>query len=91
MLPLSKPACNSSSHKKRDKTQLKWTSDAKAAFQEFKDALVNATLLAHPRQSAPIILSTDASNTTIGAALHQVHKGQLEPLAFFSRKWAKLP
>ena len=72
--------------KKRDKTPLKWTTVAETAFNEFKEALADAATLAHPRESSPIVLSTDASNTAIGAALHQIHGNQLEPLAFFSRK-----
>lgn len=43
-------------------------------------------MLAHPDPSAPLVLLTDASNTCVGAALHQRTNGQLQPLAFFSKK-----
>ena len=43
-------------------------------------------ILTHPDDSLPLVLSTDASNTAIGAALHQVQGDQLQPLGFFSRK-----
>ncbi len=51
-----------------------------------KEALANCAILAHPRVGAEIVLCTDASDTAVGAALHQLQAGQIEPLAFFSRK-----
>ncbi|GFU48263.1 transposon Tf2-11 polyprotein [Trichonephila clavipes] len=51
-----------------------------------KQALADAALLAHPSPSAPLALHVDASDYTIGGALHQVVDSELQPLAFFSRK-----
>ena len=56
------------------------------AFQDTKEALAKATLLAHPCQNAPISLTTDASDLAVGAVLQQSVNGCLVPLAFFSQK-----
>ena len=45
-----------------------------------------ATLLAHPREKAKIIVYTDASDFAIGGAIHQVADGVTGPLAFYLRK-----
>jgi cleavage and polyadenylation specificity factor subunit 1 len=74
------------SNKKNDNTPLKWTEDAEGAFQQFKTALGRAALLHHPAEDIPLVLNTDASDSAIGGALHQLRGGNLEPLAFFSRK-----
>ncbi len=74
------------SNKKFYRTPIKWTEDAKSAFEEYKEALLKAALLMHPNPEAEIVLCTDASNTAIGAALHQIQNGQLQQLVFFSRK-----
>ena len=66
--------------------ELQWTDDATAAFQEIKDALVNATLLVHPQPDAPINIMTDASDIAIGAVLQQYLDGQWCPLSYFLRK-----
>lgn len=60
--------------------------DALKAFEECKISLCHATLLAHPDLNAKIAIVTDASDTAIGAALHQYKDDAWEPLAFFSRK-----
>nr|VZI11210.1 unnamed protein product [Spirometra erinaceieuropaei] len=54
---------------------------AHSAFQAAKKALADATLL-HHLSSDP----TDASNSAVGAVLHQQVNKQLQPLAFFSQK-----
>jgi len=73
-------------NKKNDKTPVIWTSDAEKAFQECKQALCNAATLAHPVPDAKLVLHVDASNFSVGAALHHVNNGQLEPLGFFSKR-----
>ncbi|GFX52820.1 retrovirus-related Pol polyprotein from transposon opus [Trichonephila clavipes] len=52
-----------------------------------KQALAAAALLAHPSPSGPLALHVDASDYAIGGALHQVVDSELQPLAFFSRKF----
>ena len=56
-------------NKKNDLMPLKWSEEARAAFHEFKTALANAALLAQPKADVELILSTDASDTTIEGAL----------------------
>ena len=48
--------------------------------------LAKATLLNHPDPSSPIALTTDASDTAIGAVLEQKIKVNWQPLAFLSKK-----
>ena len=65
---------------------LVWNEVMTKAFQDTKEALAKATLLAHPRQNAQISLTTDTSDLAIGAVLQQSVNGCLVPLAFFSQK-----
>ncbi|KAG6438720.1 hypothetical protein O3G_MSEX000172 [Manduca sexta] len=73
-------------------TQLKgakpvpWTPEAEMAFQKCKDHLTKVTLLAHPDNTAPVGLFTDASSTHVGACLQQRIDDDWQPLAFFSKK-----
>ena len=46
-------------------TLLSWTEDMLQAFNATKQALADATMLAHPQHNAPITLSVDASNTAV--------------------------
>ena len=48
--------------------------------------LAKATLLNHPDPSSLISLTTDASDTALGAVLEQKIKGNWQPLAFMSKK-----
>ena len=65
---------------------MNWTSECELAFNSAKDSLAAAAELSHPVSGAPLSLSTDASSTHVGAALHQVVNGVFQPLAFFSAK-----
>ena len=62
------------------------SSAAQEAFSSAKQALAAVALLTHPRPTARIVLSTDASDTAVGASLQQEFDGGLQPLAFFSRR-----
>lgn len=62
------------------------TGDALIAFDQSKESLCNAALLAHPDTQAKLALVTDASDLAMGAVLQQYKGGAWEPLAFFSRK-----
>ncbi|HBK84185.1 MAG TPA: hypothetical protein DDZ41_11445, partial [Flavobacterium sp.] len=44
------------------------------------------TLLAHPLHDGLISITTDASNTAVGAVLQQFNNNNWEPLSFFSKK-----
>lgn len=74
-----------SSNKRNDKTFIKWTPDAIAAFDACRSALANTTMLAHPIKDAKLSLYVDASSISIGAVLHQYHNNKLEPLGFYSK------
>jgi hypothetical protein len=73
-------------NKKNDCTLLEWTEEATQAYSDFKKALANAALLAHPKEGAETVLYTDASDEVIGGALQQTDEEMLCLLAFFSHK-----
>nr|VZI26836.1 unnamed protein product [Spirometra erinaceieuropaei] len=68
------------------KKRLVMTEEAVKSFNDVKAAHASATLLAHPRADAQLILMTDASRTAVRASLQQTVGGVLKPLAFFSKK-----
>jgi len=70
---------------KKVKEKFIWTDECEIAFQQVKDDISNATLLAHPQREAPLTLTTDASNVAVGAVLHQKQGQHWVPLAFFSK------
>ena len=78
-----KPLYDSLSGKKRS---LIWGPEQENAFITSKSALATATCLHHPIPDAPIVVTTDASVTAVGAVLEQVVEGVHQPLAFFSKK-----
>jgi hypothetical protein len=55
------------------------------AFQEVKEMLALATLLAHPMEGVEISVACNASASHVGAVLEQKQGGHWQPL-FFSRK-----
>ncbi|KAK3791509.1 hypothetical protein RRG08_061523 [Elysia crispata] len=63
-----------------------WTDECQTAFEAAKSSLASATLLNHPNPKSEMRLSTDASDSAIGAVLSQKHHGMWRPIAFFSRK-----
>ena len=68
----------------RPKT-LVWSDVMNMAFKKTKEALAGAAMLHHPVRYAPTALTSDASDTAIGAVLEQKIKGRWRLLAFFSR------
>lgn len=72
--------------KKRDKTKIIWTEESIKAFNDSKKIISEAVTLAHPDPDAKLVLMTDASNSCVGAALHQVINEELQPLGFYSKK-----
>ena len=49
-----------------------WTEAARDAFTRTKEALASAALLHHPSHESRLVLTTDASNSAIGASLNEV-------------------
>jgi len=66
---------------------LDWTEQATAAFDTIKMSLASVKSLSHPDpDNNEYMLVTDASNTALGGALHQLVDGQPLPISFFSKK-----
>ncbi|GFO38663.1 transposon tf2-11 polyprotein [Plakobranchus ocellatus] len=79
------PSTFDGSTKSRSKVII-WTDDCQTAFEAAKSSLASATLLNHPDPKSKTRLSTDASDSAIGAELSQKLHGMWRPIAFFSRK-----
>lgn len=73
-------------NKKNDKTKITWTPESQVAFTTCKEEIAKSALLAYPSENAQLILHTDASDTCVGAALHQKIGNQLQPIGFYSKK-----
>ena len=73
------------SHKNAGKSLI-WDDTTNTAFQIIKDTLANATLLVHPKPSAPTCVMTDASDVAVGAVLQQYLQGQWQPISYLSRQ-----
>lgn len=59
---------------------------ADEAFTKCLNSLANATLIAHPCEAAPLIITTNASDVAVGAVLEQKVDGEMQTLSFFSKK-----
>ena len=62
-----------------------WSTECEDAFNKAKQQFLSAAALAFPDPSAPLRLTTDASDIGVGATLEQFRGGLWEPLGFFSR------
>jgi len=60
------------------------------AFQRMKDRLCTAPVLAYTNFKLPFILSTDASQFSLGAILSQVQDGLERPICYASRQTNKV-
>ncbi len=58
-----------------------WTEEAKVAFQNLKNAVTHAFVLALPNFNQPFVIECDANGVGIGAVLIQDHR----PIAFLSK------
>jgi hypothetical protein len=67
---------------------VKWSAECAEAFVAAKQALLQATFLAHPVMGASLSLAVDTSATHVGGTLQQQLPGQtsFQPLGFFSKK-----
>lgn len=67
-----------------------WTAECEEAFRFIKDAMTTAPILAHPDQTKPYIMYTDASKEGIGVILQQKQDdGTEHPVIYLSRKLSK--
>lgn len=62
-----------------------WGNEQTEAFNELKEALTSAPVLACPDFQVPFSLQTDASNTGLGAVLTQLQEGHERVIAYASR------
>ena len=64
-----------------------WGEKEQKAFDQLKQALVSAPMLATPDNSKPYVVHTDASGYAVGATLSQRDEhGDLKPVAYMSKK-----
>ncbi|GBP17365.1 hypothetical protein EVAR_70487_1 [Eumeta japonica] len=73
-------------NKKNDKTELVWSSEAISAFEACKNELANVTRLSYMSPHGELTLTVDASDSAVGAVLHQVFDGKPQPLGFYSKQ-----
>lgn len=66
---------------------LNWTPERINAFEQLKEALCSAPVVANPDLDAPFTIQSDASDTAAGAALTQVQGGKERVIAYYSHKW----
>lgn len=71
--------------KKNDKTPIEWTEKADQAFEQCRKSILEATTLTHPVPGTRLCIMSDASDHSVGAALHQDVNGTWHPLSFFSK------
>ena len=74
------------SSKKNDKTKINWNPTARKAFVDCRESIAAVTATAFTSPSAPLALTTDASDIPVGASLEQLEGNQWKPIGFFSRK-----
>ena len=62
-----------------------WGNEQQKAFEDLKNKLISAPILAYPRFNLPFKLHTDASLTAIGGVLSQIIDGQERVIHYGSR------
>ncbi len=63
-----------------------WTEACTHAWNTLKEVLKQATLMYHPDFSLPFHVYSDVSLTACGGVLIQIKEGEVQPIAFVSRK-----
>ena len=79
--PLNEMLCGA----KKGNAPVEWSAEREEAFNKMKEALQNATMLAHPAQGATLAIMADASDYAIGATLQQNVDKVWQPLGFFTK------
>lgn len=71
------------------KAAFQWNDLAQAAFEQLKECLTSAPVLAMPQYEGNWILETDASDLGMGGCLKQVQDGAEKTIVYFSKKFSK--
>jgi hypothetical protein len=66
------------------KRTYQWGDEQEKAFDELRNAMVRAPVLALPNAADPFILDTDASDKSVGAELIQIQEGEERAVAYRS-------
>ena len=66
-----------------------WSEECQAAFDQLKQILISADVLALPREEGTFILDCDASDKAIGAVLSQLQDGEERPICYASQLYDK--
>jgi hypothetical protein len=67
-------------------TTFRWGEEANQAFQQLKEAFVQAPVLAQFDPDDDTVLETDSSGYCLGGVLSQFKNGILRPVAYYSKK-----
>ena len=62
-----------------------WTETEQAAFEQLRQFLLEAPVLAYPEPGVEFIVDTDASADGVGSVLSQVQNGEERVIAYFSK------
>ena len=62
-----------------------WTPECQSAFDQLKEILISADVLALPNEEGTFILDCDASDKAIGAVLSQIQDGHERPICYASQ------
>ena len=65
--------------------EFRWNRQRQEAFEDIRQKLISAPVLAYPLREGLFVLDTDASGTGIGAALSQIQEGVERPIAYASK------
>lgn len=76
--------------KGRKSPPFNWTNDHQSAYEKLKDSLAHAITLHHPSsECSNYSIYCDASQTAIGAVIHEETNNEQFPLSFYSRLLTK--
>lgn len=69
----------------KKEARFEWSNLCQHSFKQLKDMLTTELLLQHPDFTQPFLITTDASNSAIGAVLSQGQVGSDLPISYISR------